>query len=95
MKNYEMMYIVNIDNDEEARQAIHDNVTKLLENNNVTIDETDHLGVKRFAYEINHQNEGDYMVVKFTADADVISTLNEELNMNENLVRHMIFAIDE
>lgn len=94
MNKYEIMYIVNVDLDEEANEALHNQVTRLIEDN-ATIDERDHLGVKRFAYEIKHQNEGDYMVVKFTAEPEAADHINRELNIIEGLVRYMIFATEE
>lgn len=95
MKKYEIMYIVSVSLEEEARENVHERVKTILENNDAQISETDHIGVKRFAYEINHQNEGDYMVIDFEAEPSVISEINNDLRITDGLVRHMIVNLED
>ena len=93
MSKYELMYIVSTDLEEAEFEAVQARINAILESN-VTIDNTDHIGRKRFAYEIDHKTEGDYTVVNFTAEPSAIETINNEFLIVEGLVRHLI-VLDE
>lgn len=57
--------------------------------------ESDFWGKRRFAYEIDHINEGYYSVVQFLGDAPLVATLDRALSLADNVVRHKILRIDE
>ncbi len=51
---------------------------------------TEHLGKRRFAYEIDHMNEGYYSVVDFEGDNELIRRLDRALALSDTVVRHKI-----
>ncbi len=55
-----------------------------------TVKATDFWGKRRFAYEIDHLNEGYYSVVEFQGDSDVVATLDRTLSLADEVVRHKI-----
>ena len=57
--------------------------------------ETDFWGKRRFAYEINHVNEGYYSVVQFLGEPALVATLDRALSLADNVVRHKILRIEE
>jgi small subunit ribosomal protein S6 len=93
--SYEMMYIVRPDVDEETLQATRDKVAQTIKANKGEITDTDDMGKRRFAYEINHYREGYYTVVNFQADAEVIDELDYTIRINDNILRHLIINVDE
>ena len=56
--------------------------------------DTDFWGKRRFAYEINHVNEGYYSVVQFLGEAPLVATLDRALLLADNVVRHKIMRLD-
>lgn len=93
--NYEMMFIVRPDVDEETLQATRDKVAQTIKENNGEITDTDDMGKRRFAYEINRYREGYYTVVNFKADAEVVDELDYTIRINDNILRHLIINVDE
>ena len=56
--------------------------------------DTDFWGKRRFAYEINHVNEGYYSVVQFLGEPPLVATLDRALSLADNVVRHKIMRLD-
>jgi small subunit ribosomal protein S6 len=59
------------------------------------VKDSDFWGKRRFAYEIDHMNEGYYSVVTFDADTSVIETIDRALSLSDYVVRHKIVRIPE
>jgi small subunit ribosomal protein S6 len=55
-----------------------------------TVSETDFWGKRRFAYEIDHTNEGYYSVVDFEGEVELINRLDRALSLSDTVVRHKI-----
>ena len=49
---------------------------------------TDFWGKRRFAYEIDHLNEGYYAVITFEADAGAVDDVDRALSLSDNVLRH-------
>jgi small subunit ribosomal protein S6 len=55
-----------------------------------TVRNTDFWGKRRFAYEIEHLNEGFYSVVDFEADPDLVDRMDRALGLLDSVLRHKI-----
>ena len=55
---------------------------------------TDFWGKRRFAYEIDHINEGYYSVLTFAGEHELVSRLDRTLGLLDTVVRHKIFKLD-
>lgn len=78
MKKYEVMFIVNIANEEVIQAAVklvQDTITRI----GGTVVKVDEWGRRHLAYEVKHQNEGYYVVVEFEADPAQITELDLSL----------------
>ena len=62
---YEMLYIIDKDLTDEAKEVVVDKVKKIIESKNGNILTLDKWGMKKFAYPINYKNEGYYVLVNF------------------------------
>ncbi|MEX2654057.1 MAG: 30S ribosomal protein S6 [Acidimicrobiia bacterium] len=90
MRNYELM---TIHRPELGEDEISSKVTELetfLGAHGATVTSTDLWGKRRFAYEINHTNEGYYSVLTFDADTELVSDLDRVLSLADDVVRHKI-----
>ncbi len=68
MRNYEIMYIIRPDIEEEARKELIERFNSILTDNGATIEKVDEMGLRRLAYEIKKYRDGYYVVVNFKGD---------------------------
>ena len=94
MNNYELLYIVKADMEEEARTSLISNFADLIVSNGGEIVETDEWGKKKFAYPINYVNDGYYVLVNFKAQPSLIAELERNFRITEDTIRFMIVKKD-
>lgn len=94
MKKYELMYIVKADLDEAARKAEIEKLHAILTKNGAKIGEVKEWGMRNFAYEINKQIKGYYVVVKLTAEVAALNEFSRLAKINPNVVRHL-FTVED
>jgi small subunit ribosomal protein S6 len=96
MKKYETMVILNYNLDEESRKGLLEMLLNVLKDNGAQIDSVNEWGVKDFAYEIEKQTKGYYVVIQFSADNAKLNAEFERIcNINENVVRQLVLALDK
>ena len=90
MRSYELMVIHRYDMAEpDVRNAVAE-VEKAITDREGVVTDSDFWGKRRFAYEIDHMNEGYYSVVDFQGDNELINRLDRALSLSDTLVRHKI-----
>lgn len=92
MKNYELLYIIDGTLSDEDKEKTINAVKELVENNGGVCQEPDKWGMRKYAYPINYKNEGFYCLMNFEASDKAPAAVSEKLNINKNIVRHMIVA---
>lgn len=103
MNNYEIMFIVRPDVDEEALKATREKVQKIITEHDGKITEEKDMGKRRLAYTIAFKqgnapikyNEGYYTVYNFEANTDVVDELNRVINIDDKILRHMVLNLAE
>ena len=92
---YELMIIIDRDVDEAGVKAVVERVGALVGEADATIATTDEWGVRRFAYEIEHKNEGQYVVFEILAEAGALDELDRYLRVADESVRHKLIHIPD
>lgn len=92
MNKYELLYIISTDATEEQREALIEKFKGYVETRNGVCEGIDRWGIKKFAYPINFKNEGYYVLMNFSANADVVNEMNKLMNITDNIVRQMFVA---
>jgi small subunit ribosomal protein S6 len=95
MRKYEMMYIINASLDDAARQEVMENLKTIVENGKGTVSEVTEMGMREFAYEINHMTKGYYVLMYFEADVETVAELDRLIGLNKQIIRHMNIKLDE
>ena len=90
MPDYEALVIVDATLDEGDIQKTVDRFTTAITDSGGTVGKVDRWGVRRFAYEIDHKNEGYYFVTEFTAPEDTIENLKRTLQIVDEVIRGKI-----
>ena len=88
-EKYECMYILNPNLTEEETTALVDKFKALIESNG-TLDETQDMGKRKLAYEINYLSEGYYVLAKFTSNPDFPAELDRVLGITDGVIRSLI-----
>ena len=90
MRDYEVLYIVRADLDDEKVQDAVKRVNTLIQRSGGTIDKTNLWGKRRLAYEVKHQKEGSYVLQDFQLDPDRVPELEAALKITEEVLRHLV-----
>jgi small subunit ribosomal protein S6 len=89
MRSYELMIIHRPDMVEtDVRRQIEEVSATIDTSGNVT--GTDFWGKRRFAYEIDHMNEGYYSVLDFEGETNLVEALDRALSLSDAVVRHKL-----
>lgn len=92
MKKYEILYIVDASISDEEKENVVKAVTSVVENAGGVAQEPDRWGVRKYTYAINYKTEGYYVLMNFEAEDTAPAAISAKLNINKNVVRHMIVA---
>lgn len=88
MRAYELMTIFRPEMAEADVRNEVERVEKALTDRGAEITLSDFWGKRRFAYEIDHLNEGYYAVTKFESDPDALTDVDRALNLSDQVIRH-------
>ena len=90
MRDYEVLYIVRADIDDDKVQDAVKRVNTLIERSGGTAERTNLWGKRKLAYEVKHQKEGSYVLQDFQLDPDRVPELESALKITEEVLRHLI-----
>lgn len=90
MPEYEALVIVDARLEEGDIQKAVDRFSTAITDAGGTVGKIDRWGVRRFAYEIAHLNEGYYFVAQFTAPEESIENLKRTLQIADEIIRGKI-----
>ena len=92
LNSYETLFVIDSQLSEGEIKALTEKFTGMIAANG-TISEVKEWGNRRLAYPINYKTEGYYVLVKFTADANVPAEIDRQMRINDSIVRQMITRI--
>ena len=94
MNKYESVIIINPQLEAEATKKVIEKFSNLIntDGNVVSIEET---GKKKLAYEINKQKEGYYVVYKFEANPNLISELERNYRITDEVMKFIVIKEEE
>jgi small subunit ribosomal protein S6 len=90
LRDYEVLYIVRADLDDDKVQDAVKRVNTLIERSGGAPDGTNLWGKRKLAYDVKHQKEGSYVLQDFHLDPDRVPELEASLKITEEVLRHLI-----
>lgn len=93
MNKYQLLYIINNDLGDEDKAATVDKFSALVESLGGVVENVDKWGTKKYAYPINYKKEGYYVLVKFSANAEVPAEIERQMRNSDSVVRQMITRV--
>lgn len=94
MRRYELMVILDPDLEERTIAPSLDQYLGVIRNGGGSVEKVDIWGRRRLAYEITKKTDGIYAVIDLTAEPDVVSELDRQLNLSEAVLRTKIIRPD-
>ncbi|MBR0426203.1 MAG: 30S ribosomal protein S6 [Clostridia bacterium] len=90
MNQYEVLYVITPELDDEANQSVQEKFAKVITDNGGEIEKTDVWGKRRLAYAIDYKTEGFYVLVNFSANPELPRELERNLRNDERVMRYMV-----
>ena len=90
MNQYEVLYVITPELDEEADKVVMDKFAEIITANGGEIEKTDVWGKRRLAYPIDYKTEGYYVLVTFNANPELPRELERNMRNDERLMRYMV-----
>jgi len=90
LRDYEILYIVRPELDDEQLQLAVASVDKLIDNLGGTRQKTDIWGRRRLAYEVKHLREGQYVLTDFQLEPARVPEMEATLKISDTVFRHLI-----
>ena len=94
MAKYEMLYLINNDLTDEAKDAKIAKYEEVVKSMGGTIVSTDKWGTKKTAYPVNFKNEAYYVLMTFEADGKVVEELKRVAGIDADVVRRLITKLN-
>jgi small subunit ribosomal protein S6 len=87
LREYEAMLILSAEADEKVVGTAVDRITKAIEPSGGSVGGIDRWGRRRFAFEVDRQTEGYYVVVAFDSEPETIAPLERALTLADEVMR--------
>ena len=94
MNKYESVVIINPNVDEEGVKVLVKKFTDLI-NTDGKVEKVDELGKKKLAYEVQKNKEGYYVVFYFEANPNLISELERNYRITDEVIKFMNVKVEE
>ncbi|WP_236652703.1 30S ribosomal protein S6 [Chitinophaga vietnamensis] len=93
--NYELMVIFTPVLSEDDYKAAQKKFADIIKDNGGQVTHENPWGLRSLAYPIRKKTTGMYLVLEYTAPSDLNEKLKIQLNRDENVLRHMVTALDK
>ena len=95
MNEYELMYIVHPEADEDAVNGINEQVTAWIGARGGQVLKTNVWGRRRLLFEINKQNEGTYVVMNLQLAGSALAEVERNVKLHEKILRYMFVRLSK
>ena len=92
MNQYEVLYLITPELDEEANKAVIDKFAGIITDNGGEIVKQDEWGKRKLAYAIDYKTEGYYVLAEFNSKPDFPAELEHNFRNDERILRYMVTA---
>jgi len=94
MPLYEHVFLARQDLAQAQVDAIAENATKIITDNDGKVVKTETWGLKSLAYRIAKNRKAHYVMLDLDAPAAAVSELERQSNINEDIIRFLTIRVD-
>jgi small subunit ribosomal protein S6 len=95
MRIYEELFIVKPDTAEEEVDGFIEGLKQLITTGKGVVDKVDKWGTRKLAYRISKYSEGIYVLVNFTAPAELVHEVERRMRVTDNVIKFITVRTDE
>ena len=95
MSNFELVCIYKAELNKQIQNKINENVEKSINEKGGKIIDKEIWGLKALSYPINKSKKGFYIFFQIDIDSRELAKLNNALNLEENIIRHMAIKVEK
>lgn len=93
--NYELLFVINPTLSEEDKESLLNRVRGYLEQADGEVFSFKSWGLRRLAYTLKNQKEGQYYLVQCAMNPEKVSEFRRSLTLAEGVLREMVIRVDE
>jgi small subunit ribosomal protein S6 len=90
LKKYELLSIIKPNLDIDEVEKVVSNLEETINKFGGKVNETDKLGRKKLAYDIQNYRDGFFIVTKLELEGEKVLELKKNLKLNDNFLRVML-----
>jgi len=94
MRNYETIFVLRPNLEEEKRNSMIEKFTGIISANG-EIKKVDEWGTRKLAYEIEKLKEGYYVHVNFMAPTDLPKELERNFKIADEVIRYIVINLED
>lgn len=94
MRNYELVYIVSPEVEEEALEGVTEKISQLITDNGGQVMELNSWGMRRLAYPIRKFRDGHYMLARIQLEPGALPELRRVLGLTEEVIRYLLIRTE-
>ena len=95
MRIYEELFIVRPDATDEEVDPLVEQLKNVIVHGGGTLDKIEKWGVRKLAYRLLKHNEGQYILLQFTAQSETVKELERRLRVADLVLKFLTVRIDE
>ena len=95
MRIYEELFIVRPDATDEEVDPLIEQLKTVITQSKGTLDKSEKWGIRKLAYRVMKHNEGQYILLTFTAESDVVKEMERRLRVSDLVMKFLTVRIDE
>jgi small subunit ribosomal protein S6 len=95
MRQYEVMYVLRPDLEEEKVKANVARYKEIVTNYGGEVTNLQEMGKRRLAYEIDKFREGYYVLMNFKAKSDAVAEAERLMKINDDVIRFLFVREDK
>jgi small subunit ribosomal protein S6 len=95
MRIYEELFVVRPDATDEEVDPMIEQLRNVITQAGGTLDKTEKWGVRKLAYRVSKYNEGQYILLQFSAKPETVKEVERRLRVADLVLKFLTVRIDE
>jgi len=94
-RTYEILYIVDVETNDDDVTRLSDNLQQIITDQGGTITKAENMGRRTLAYPIGRKTEGIYVLYEVDGTGREIAELERRMRVSDQIVRYITVRVDE
>lgn len=95
MRDYELVMIVSPEVEDDAVSSTVERVQQFITDQGGQVKEVNPWGRRRLSHPIDRHREGNYVVAQLSLEPERLRALEENLNLADDVIRHLVVKLEE